>query len=98
MSDKIFRGDSTDSFGRHWLTIEADYPSDWVISRAEFAVGNLPVMIFDDPEFPLTVDLSSSQTILLKDINTCYLSLYDENGLKQTCEGTFIFETREKVT
>ena len=98
MAGVLFRGDDTDSFGKHWLIIEADYPADWTISRAEFAVGNLPTMVFDDPEFPLVVDLSSSQTALLKDVNSCYLSLYDENDLKQTCEGTFIFETRGKVT
>ena len=98
MAEKIFRSDDTNSFGQNWLTIEADIPEDWVVSSAEFKVGNLPVMIFEEPEFPITVNLTSAQTFLLKDVNSCYLSLYDENGLKQTCEGTFIFETRKQVT
>jgi hypothetical protein len=98
MAEKIFRGDSTDSFGQNWLIIEAEIPEDWVVSMAEFKVGNLPAMIFEEPEFPMSVNLSSAQTALLKDTNSCYLSLFDENGLKQTCEGTFIFETRKSVT
>ena len=98
MGAKLFRGDDTQAFGNNWLTIEADYPSDWVISAAEFKVGNLPTMLFENPEFPLKVNLSSSQTAVLKDVNSCYLSLYDKDGLKITCEGTFIFETRKQVT
>ena len=97
MTEKIFRGDNTNSFGQDWLIIEAEIPEDWVVSMAEFKVGNLPAMMIDEPEFPLSINLSSAQTALLKDTNSCYLSLFDENGYKQTCEGTFIFETRKQV-
>lgn len=98
MGYKLFRGDSTAAFNNTWLRIEADYPSDWEISRCDFKVGNLPVMVFDDPEFPIDINLTSSQTKLLKDTNSCYLSLYDKDGLKLTAEGTFTFETRKQVT
>lgn len=98
MSNKIFRGDSTAAFHQNWLRIEAEYPSDWVVTRCDFKVGNLPVMTFENPDFPIDVNLTSSQTKLLKDVNSCYLSLYDENELKLTAEGTFIFETRKQVT
>lgn len=95
---KLFRCDDTDAFNQNWLTIEADYPQDWIVSMAEFKVSNLPSMFFEDPEFPLMINLSSAQTALLKDTNSCYLTLYDTEGRRQTCEGTFIFETRKKVT
>lgn len=95
--NSIFRGDDTNAFGQNWLYIEVDYPSDWNISRAEFKIGDLPVMVFEEPEFPLPVNLMSSQTALLKDVNVCYLALYDENGLKQTCEGSYSFKTRKKA-
>lgn len=98
MGYKLFRGDDTAAFGQNWLRIEADYPLDWVVTRCDFKVGNLPVMTFENPEFPIDVNLTSSQTKLLKDVNSCYLSLYDEDDLKITCEGTFIFETRKQVT
>lgn len=98
MANKIFRGDSTAAFGMTFLRIEADYPTDWIVTRCDFKVGNLPVMTFDNPEFPIDINLTSSQTKLLKDVNSCYLSLYDENDFKLTCEGTFIFETRKQVT
>ena len=98
MTNKVFRGDATNAFNQTFLRIEADFPSDWVVSRADFKIGNLPVMSFDNPEFPIDINLTSSQTKLLKDVNFCYLSLYDENDLKLTCEGTFVFETRRQVT
>ena len=100
MAEKIFRGDSTNSFGQDFLRIEAEIPQEWLdqIAYCIFKVGNLPDMTFDEPEFPIIVNLSSAQTALLKDTNSCYLSLVDKEGLKQTCEGTFIIETRRQVT
>ena len=99
-NNPIFRGDSTAAFGQDWLEIHAEFPDDtWAerITRAEFKVGPLPVMIFDNPVFPLTVNLTSEQSILLKDVNDCYLAVYDENGYKQTCEGQLTFPTRRRV-
>lgn len=93
----IFRGDDTDSFDQVWGIINAEFPEEWVITGAEFKVGNLPTLWFDNPEFPLEVNLPSSQTALLKDVNTCYLSLYDDQGRKQTCEGSYTFKTRKRA-
>ncbi len=93
-----FRGDDWNSFGQEWVEIQADVPSDWIISKAEFKVGNLPVMTFIEPEFPIPVSLDASQTSILKDVNVCYLAIYDEYGRKQTLEGSWTFVTEaEKV-
>lgn len=96
----MWRGDDTSSFGQDWLEIDAQFPDDtWAerITEAHFKVGNLPVMIFENPQFPITVNLTSAQTSLLKDVNNCYLAVFDENGLKQTCEGQLTFTSRRKV-
>ena len=92
-----FKGDDFDAFGQDWAQIELDFPPEWVISKAEFKVGNLPVMIFYNPIFPLSVGLSSSQTANLKDVNTCYLAVYDEEGRKKTCEGSWTFVAEDEV-
>lgn len=97
----IFRSDDTRAFGQDWLEINAEFPDDtWAsrISKAEFKVGQLPVMTFDNPTFPFVVNLTSEQTALLKDVNNCYLAVYDEEGRKQTCEGQLTFtSTRRRV-
>lgn len=97
MATPIYRGDDTNSFGQEWVRIEADIPSDWVVTLAEFKVGNLPSIPFDYPVFPLYVSLNASQTAELKDENSCYLAIYDEDGLKQTLEGTWRFTTKKRV-
>ena len=96
----IYRGDDTNSFSQDFILIDAEFPDDtWAerVSRADFKCGNLPVMVFENPVFPIKVNLSSAQTALLKDVNNCYLAVYDENGYKQTCEGQLTFQTRRKV-
>lgn len=97
---EIFRGDSTMAFGSDWLEIDAEFPDDtWAerISMAQFKVSNLPVMTFENPVFPLTINLTSEQTALLKDVNDCYLAVFDENGYKLTCEGQLTFTSRRRV-
>ena len=99
-NNPIYRGDSTAAFSQNFLEICAEFPDDtWAerVSKAEFKVGPLPVMTFENPVFPLTVNLTSEQTALLKDVNDCYLAVYDENGLKQTCEGQLTVASRRRV-
>ena len=95
--NSIFRGDDTGAFEQSWLQINVDIPLTWIVSKAELKIGDLPVMIFEYPEFPLMINLTSAQTLQLKDKNTCYLALYDENNLKQTLEGSYTFSTRRQV-
>ena len=93
-------GDDSQSFGCDLMEIYAEFPDDtWAerVSRCEIKIGPLPVMVFDNPVFPLTINLTSAQTILLKDKNECYMAVYDENGLKRTCEGQMTLCARKKV-
>ena len=93
-------GDDTHSFGQDFLEIEADFPDEtWAgrVTEAHVKIGNLPVMIFQNPDFPITVNLTSAQTAMLKNKNECYMAVFDENGLKQTCEGQLTFPAHERV-
>lgn len=94
---KYYKGDDFGSFREDWASIELDFPEDWVISKAEFRVGNLPKMTFYDPIFPIPINLDSSQTSNLKDVNTCYLAIYDEEDNKRTCEGSWTFVAEDEV-
>ena len=99
-NNPLFRWDDTSSFGKDFIEIDAEFPDDtWAerISRCDLKLGPLPTMTFDNPVFPFTVNLTAEQTALLKDVNNCYLAVYDENGLKQTCEGTLTFESHKRV-
>lgn len=97
MSYKYYKGDDFNSFNQEWVQIQLDIPVDWTVYKAEFKVGNLPVMRFINPVFPLDVSLTSEQTANLKDINTCYLAIYDEEGRKQTLDGSWTFTAEDEV-
>ena len=96
----IFKGDNTASFGNSFITINLRMPEgveNSFISKAKFRVGNLPVMTFENPQFPLTVNLTSAQTSQLQQQNTCYLAVYDSEGRKVTCRGNLKFVARDAV-
>ena len=97
MANVYYRGDDFDAFDQEWAQIIVDVPEEWDIARAEFKVGNLPVMTFNEPDFPLDISLSAAQTANLKDVSTCYIALFDRRGRKQTLNGSWTFETRESV-
>lgn len=94
---RYYKGDDFNSFGKTWALIEVDIPQDWVVTKAELRIGDLPKMTFLNPVFPLPVDLSSYQTANLRNVNTCYLAIYDEEGRKQTLEGSWTFFVEDEV-
>ena len=94
---RYYKGDDFNAFGQEWALIEADIPEDWVVTKAELKVGNLPKMTFPDPVFPFPVSLESYQTSNLKDVNECFLAIYDEEGRKMTLEGSWTFIAEDEV-
>ncbi|MCM1497227.1 MAG: hypothetical protein NC124_02055 [Clostridium sp.] len=86
----LYRGDDTAAFGGNFLKVNLIGSVDSIITKAEWGCGSV-VKVFEDPEFPLTINLTSEETAQLKSQNTCYLVLYDENGLRKTCEGSLTF-------
>lgn len=98
-NDSIFKNDDTGAFGNTFLRINRPngIADDVVITKVEFRCGMLPVMVFENPEFPIDINLTASQTKQLAATNCCYLKCYDENNLGQTCEGTISFKAKAQV-
>lgn len=97
MAEKYYKGDDYDAFDEEWVLIDPELPEDWIVSRADFKVGDLPTMRFIDPVFPIPVSLTSEQSINLKDVNTCYMVVYDEKGRKKTLDGSWTFVAEDEV-
>ena len=93
----IYKGDSLGAFGENGITINLINTEKYSIAKAEFKVGNLPVMTFNNPTFPLHVNLTKEQTSGLEQQTSCYLAVFDENGNKVTCKGKFNIVARDKV-
>lgn len=93
----IFRGDNTGAFDNNFITINAKIPEGKIVSKAKLRIGNLPVMTFNSPTFPLKVNLNSAQTSQLSTQTECYLAVYDEEGRKATCIGKLKFIVKDEV-
>ena len=93
----IYKGDNSGAFNANFITIKASIPDGWTVSKAKFKCGPLPVMTFENPQFPLIVNLSSQQTRQLSQQNICYLAVYDEEGRKLTCKGSVTFVAKDEV-
>ena len=93
---EYFKGDDFNAFGQHGIVIyRGNIPDSVVISKAELRVGKC-IIPFDNPQFPLYWDPDAETTEQLDYSNDCYFAVYDEQGRKRTCEGTFKFIVREK--
>lgn len=96
MANTYYRGDDFNAFGQEWVEINVELPEEWDVARMEFKVGNLPVMAFREPTFPMNISLDSYQTAGLKDVSECYMAIYDREGKKQTLCGSWTFVTKER--
>lgn len=93
----IYKGDDTHAFNQDFLKINANIPEGYTVSKAEFKCGKLPLMTFLNPVFPLIINLTAVQTASLSCMNECFLAVYDENNLKQTCSGSLVFHANKEV-
>ena len=92
----LYRGDDTDAFGNSFITINLATTLDVTISKAVFQCGVIK-KTFDNPIFPLQIELTALETKSLKADNTCYLAVWDEDNKKRTCSGSLIFNTQSQV-
>lgn len=95
--DLIVKGDNTAAFGGDFLTISLNDESggQLEVKKAVFACG--PVRIeFENPVFPLTINLSEEQTAKLDYENECYLAVWDLQDRKLTCKGTLRFGAEQR--
>ena len=92
----LYRGDDTDAFGNSFITINLETESTITINKAIFQCGTIK-KVFNDPIFPLSIELTSAETKGLPLNNVCYLAVWDENNKKLTCEGSLAFSTQSQV-
>ena len=98
MAVTIVKGDDSSSFGGNFITINVSkVPEGFEISKAKFKCGCLPTMTFENPQFPIVVNLTSQQTRQLQQQNICYLAVYDGAGRKLTCKGSISFVAVDEV-
>ena len=94
----IYKGDDTGAFGATFLIINASIPTGYNVSKAEVKIGILDPIVIENPEFPLSINLTSEQTSLLMNRNDIYMAVYDDQGRKATCrKGVITFKAREQV-
>lgn len=94
---EFYKGDDFNSFGLTGIQINAkNIPEGIIISKAELRVGKV-VVTFYDPQFPLYWAPTKEITEQLDYANECYLAVYDQEGLKRTCQGHFTFICKDKV-
>lgn len=93
----IYRGDDTAAFGGSFLTINVSTESEYMptITKAELKIGYI-CKTFENPTFPLTVDLTEEETLKLQAVNTAYLAVWDNEDRKKTCQGEITFKTEPR--
>lgn len=92
----IYKGDDTNAFGQDFIKINLKNAGDYTISKVIFQCG--PVQkVYTRPQFPIYVNFSHNESVRLQKESTCYLQVFDEKGLRQTCEGTLTFTANAKV-
>lgn len=90
MNNRVFKGDNTGAFDNDFLEIELENPNNYTISKAIFVCGKIK-KVYENPVFPLKINLDEAETSKLKYSNNCYLVVYDAEGRQETCEGTLTF-------
>lgn len=91
----LYKGDNTEAFGNNLLTINVNNITGHTITKAEVRIGSI-LKTFNNPSFPLTVNLSEEETDVLNYTNDAYIALYDEEGRKKTAEGTVIIKAQKR--
>lgn len=94
----IYQGDNTAAFGGNFLTIRLVLPEGQEmppISKVELKIGCI-CKTFENPVFPLTVNLTEEETLKLQAVNTAYLAVWDNEDRKKTCQGKITFKTEPR--
>ena len=92
----IYKGDDTGANGQEFLRIYCQIPTGYSVSKIAVCITNLEPIEFENPVFPLVVNLTSDQTLRLSRNNTVTMIAYDEDGLQTTCEGIATFIAKDR--
>ncbi len=95
INSSLYRGDDTLAFGGNFIRIDIENNTQFNIIKAEWKCGVIK-KVFNNPQFPLMINLTSDESEKLNTQNTCYLAVYDDLGRKKTCEGSLTFTSNQK--
>lgn len=95
-TNAIYKGDNTAAFGNNFITINLNNPLGYTVSKAILVCGCIQ-KTFENPEFPLIINLTSQETNQLRSSNVCYLVVFDSEGRQKTCNGTITFKAQNGV-
>lgn len=94
----LIKGDNLQAFDGQPITINLVNYKNFKISKAQFVVNRGDIVKeFNNPIFPLKIELNEQDTIKLKFKNSGRLILFDELGRKKTCDGELLFTAGEKI-
>lgn len=88
----LIKGDDSQAFGQNLLRITLSDPDGLLnnhrISRCEIRFSGCVAKVFENPVFPLIVNLTSEESERLSvGNNTAVMAVWDEDGRKLTPEG-----------
>ena len=91
----IIRGDNTGAFGASFLQINLYNPTQKEISKAVVQLGCIS-KTFENPVFPLKVNLNGCETSKLNFENDISLAVWDNKGRKITPKQSYSFYTQNE--
>jgi hypothetical protein len=92
----IYKGDDTNAFGQNFIKIDLVGSEGYTISKCIFQCGPIQ-KVYIKPQFPIYVNFSKMESKRLNQLSECYLQVFDEKGLRQTCKGTLTFIAQPQV-
>lgn len=91
------KGDNSEAFYQHFLQIDLEKEDfEQTPAKVVFVTGCIE-KTFENPEFPIYVDFTESETQKLNTVNVGSLVAYDNLGRQLTCEGSITFSVRNGV-
>lgn len=97
----IYKGDDTSAFGGLLMRINLRTSEPLTITKAAVSInveddfaGNSITKYYENPTWPLDVNLDSVETRKLRPINHAYLAVWDEFGRKRTPKGHLTFDAQ----
>lgn len=92
----IYKGDDTNAFGQNFIKVTLKNDAGYTISKVIFQCGPIQ-KVYVRPQFPIYIDFTHVESKRLKQESECYLQVFDEKGLRQTCKGTLTFTAKAQV-
>ena len=88
----LIKGDDSQAFGQNLLRITLSDPDGLLvnhsISKCEIRFNGCVTKTFENPQFPLVINLTSEESNKLSvGKNTAVMAVWDEDGRKLTPEG-----------